>query len=525
MERHFDFLIIGSGVAGLSFALKVAEHGSVCIISKTKLEETNTSYAQGGIAAVTYAPDSYAKHIEDTMIAGDGICNRDVVEMVVREAPERIQELVSWGAQFDIKEDGKFDLNREGGHSEHRVLHHKDNTGFEIQRALTQRVKNHPNIQTLDYHFGIELITQHHLGMQVTRRTPDIACYGAYVLNMRTNAVDTILSKVTYLATGGSGNIYQTTTNPLISTGDGPAMVYRAKGAVEHMEFVQFHPTSLYNTGERPSFLITEAMRGFGAILKTRDGIEFMHRYDKRESLAPRDIVARAIDSEMKASGSDFVYLDCRHLDSEKLATHFPNIVDKCRSLGIELDRDMIPVVPAAHYFCGGIKVDINGLSSIAHLFAGGECASTGLHGANRLASNSLLEAVVFSHRSAIKAIETKSLVRFTQGVPDWNDSGTSNPEEMVLITQNMKELQQIMSYYVGIVRSNLRLKRAFDRLEILYRETEDLYKKSTLSQQLCELRNAITIGYLVIVQAKERKESRGLHFSIDYKKKHREYN
>lgn len=524
MERHCDFLVIGSGVAGLSFALKVAEFGSVCIVSKSKLDETNTSYAQGGIAAVTYAPDSYAKHIEDTMIAGDGICNREVVEMVVREAPERIKELVSWGAKFDKKEDGKFDLNREGGHSEYRVLHHKDNTGFEIQRALTQRVLNHPNITSLDYHFAVEIITQHHLGMEVTRRSQDVECYGAYVLNMRTNSVDTILSKVTYIATGGSGNVYQTTTNPLISTGDGPAMVYRAKGRVENMEFVQFHPTSLYNPGERPSFLITEALRGFGAILKTREGQEFMHRYDKRESLAPRDIVARAIDSEMKASGSDFVFLDCRHLNQGRLQEHFPNIVEKCRSLGIELERDMIPVVPAAHYFCGGIKVDLDGLSSIGHLFAGGECASTGLHGANRLASNSLLEAVVFSHRSAQKAIEKASATIIKTGVPEWNDSGTSNPEEMVLITQNMKELQQIMSYYVGIVRSNLRLKRALDRLDIIYRETEDLYKKSTVSQQICELRNAITVAYLVIVQAKERKESRGLHFSIDYKKKHREF-
>jgi L-aspartate oxidase len=524
MERYFDFLVVGSGVAGLSFAIKVAERGTVCIISKTKLEETNTSYAQGGIAAVTYAPDSYAKHIEDTMIAGDGICNREIVEMVVREAPERIQELVQWGANFDKKEDGKFDLNREGGHSESRVLHHKDNTGFEIQRALTQRVLNHPKITSMDYHFAVELITQHHLGQEVNRRTNGIECYGAYVFNMRTNSVDTIHSKVTYIATGGSGNVYQTTTNPVISTGDGAAMVFRAKGVVENMEFVQFHPTSLYNPGERPSFLITEALRGFGAVLKTREGLEFMHRYDKRESLAPRDIVARAIDSEMKASGSDYVYLDCRHLNQERLTSHFPNIVEKCNLLGIYLDRDMIPVVPAAHYFCGGIKTDAHGLTSIQRLYAGGECASTGLHGANRLASNSLLEAVVFSHRSAVSAIELMQRTPFKNGIPDWNDSGTSNPEEMVLITQNMKELQQIMSYYVGIVRSNLRLKRAFDRTALIFKETEDLYKRSTVSQQLCELRNSITLAYLVITQAMARKESRGLHFSIDYKKKHREF-
>ncbi len=521
MEYKFDFLVIGTGVAGLSFALKVADYGKVCLISKTSLTETNTRYAQGGIAAVTYQPDSYEKHIADTLEAGDGLCKPSIVDLVVKEAPDRIQELIDWGAEFDKNPDGKYNLNREGGHSEHRVLHHKDNTGYEIQRALTQKVSEHPNISSFDHHFAVEIITQHHLGVKVTRRNTDTQCYGAYVLNKRNNKVDTILSKVTFLATGGAGNIYQTTTNPTIATGDGPAMVYRAKGAVENMEFVQFHPTSLYNPGERPSFLITEAMRGFGAILRTIEGKEFMHRYDKRESLAPRDIVARAIDSEMKASGSEHVYLDVRHLDYDELKSHFPMIVEKCESLGIYPNKELIPVVPAAHYFCGGIKVNEMGSSTIQNLYAGGECASTGLHGANRLASNSLLEAVVFSHRSAIDALGKINSINFQEGIPKWNDSGTSNPEEMVLITQNLKELQQIMSYYVGIVRSNLRLKRAFDRLEIIYRETETLFKKSTVSEEICELRNAINVAYLVIKQAMDRKESRGLHYTIDYKKKH----
>ncbi len=521
MEYTFDFLVIGTGVAGLSFALKVADYGKVCLISKTSITETNTRYAQGGIAAVTYQPDSYEKHYTDTIDAGDGLCDPTIVEMVVKEAPERINELIAWGAEFDKNPDGKYNLNREGGHSEYRVLHHKDNTGYEIQRALTQRVDDHKNIRSFDHHFAVELITQHHLGIKVTRRKTDTQCYGAYVLNKRTNAVDTVLSKITFLATGGAGNIYQTTTNPIIATGDGPAMVYRAKGLVDNMEFVQFHPTSLYNPGERPSFLITEAMRGFGGILRNIEKIEFMHRYDKRESLAPRDIVARAIDSEMKASGSEFVYLDVRHLDQRELRNHFPMIVEKCLSIGIDVGLELIPVVPAAHYFCGGIKVDPNGASSIKNLFAGGECASTGLHGANRLASNSLLEAVVFSHRSALQAINIIHSISHQTNIPKWNDSGTSNPEEMVLITQNLKELQQIMSYYVGIVRSNLRLKRAFDRLDIIYRETEDLFKKSTVSQEICELRNAINVAYLVIKQAMIRKESRGLHFTIDYKKKH----
>ncbi|MCF8370257.1 MAG: L-aspartate oxidase [Bacteroidales bacterium] len=521
MSKRFDFLVVGSGIAGLSYALKVADHGSVCIISKTSLDETNTRYAQGGIAAVTYQPDTIEKHLADTLSAGDGLCKPEIVEIVVKEGPGQITELVNWGTLFDKQPNGLFDLAKEGGHSEHRVLHHKDNTGYEIQMSLSKKVREHKNITILEKYFGIDLITQHQLGEDIQGKQDDIECYGIYALNIRNNQIETILAKTTFIATGGAGNIYQTTTNPPIATGDGLAMVYRAKGEIENMEFIQFHPTALYNPKERPSFLITEALRGFGAILKTSQGKEFMHKYDKRESLAPRDIVARAIDHEMKARGDDFVYLDATHLEEKNLKEHFPNIAKKCIELGIDISKDRIPVVPAAHYICGGIKVDTEGHSSIAHLYSAGESASTGLHGANRLASNSLLEAVVFSDRAAKDAIKSISSLEFMEGIPDWDDEGTSHPEEMILITQNLKELQQIMSNYVGIVRSNLRLKRAMDRLEIIYRETEDLYKKSTVSLQLCELRNAINVAYLIIKMASKRKESRGLHYTIDYPWKH----
>ena len=520
MRRRYDFLVIGSGIAGLSFALKVADKGSVCIISKTNLDETNTRYAQGGIAAVTYSPDTHEKHVSDTIIAGAGLCNEEVVKMVVNEGPDQIQELINWGTSFDKKENGMFDLNKEGGHSEERVLHHKDNTGFEIQRALTSRVLAHSNITALDKYFALDLISQHHQGDKVTRSEGGIECYGAYALNLRNNEIDTVLAKSTFIATGGAGNIYQTTTNPNIATGDGIAMAYRIKAVIENMEFVQFHPTSLFNPGERPSFLITEALRGFGAVLRNAHREEFMHKYDKRESLAPRDIVARAIDHERKALGSDYVYLDATHIDGEKLKDHFPNIYSKCEELGIDINKDLIPVVTAAHYFCGGIKVDDKGRTSVKYLYAAGECSSTGLHGANRLASNSLLEAVVFADKAAKDSIKMLSEIQFVDEIPSWDVEGTSHQEEMVLITQNMKELQQIMSNYVGIVRSNLRLKRAHDRLEIIYRETEELYKKSILSQKICELRNSINVAYLVIKMASKRKESRGLHCTVDYPEK-----
>lgn len=517
MKREFDFLVIGSGVAGLTYALKVSEYGSVAVVTKSELLDTNTVLAQGGIAAVFYKPDNFEKHIEDTYIAGDRYSNKEVVRIVVEEAPKRIQELIDWGAEFDKNKAGLYDLAREGGHSEKRILHHKDNTGWEIQRALIQSVKLHKNISVFEKHFSVDLITQHHLGQKVKRSDDNKECYGAYVLNLETEKVDTFLARSTMIATGGSGNLYQTTTNPTIATGDGIALVYRAKGLVENLEFLQFHPTALYNPDEKPAFLITEALRGFGAILKNGKGYEFMPKYDKRGSLAPRDIVARAIDSEMKLYGDDFVYLDCTHLEAESLKENFPNITAKCLIKGIDITKQPIPVIPAAHYQCGGVKVDLNGLSHIKNLYACGEVASTGLHGANRLASNSLSEAVVFSHRAAMHSIKMLSDRSIKANIPEWNFEGTTYPEEMVLITQNFKEMQMIMSNYVGIVRSNLRIERALNRLEIIYKETDELYRKSILSKQLCELRNLINVGYLVLKSAQNRKESLGLHYNIDY--------
>ncbi len=517
MRKNVDFLVLGSGIAGLSYALKVAKYGSVIIVTKAKAEETATKYAQGGIAAVMYTPDTYEKHIRDTIMAGDDLNDKEIVRITITESTDRVKELIEWGTNFDKKRSGKYDLAREGGHSEHRVLHHKDSTGLEIERALLDKTLNHPNIEFWENHFGIDILTQHHLGMEINSRTPDIQCYGAYVLDPKTNEIHTILAKTTLIATGGAGNVYNTTTNPHIATGDGIAMAHRAKASVENMEFIQFHPTSLYNPNEKPSFLITEAMRGFGAILKTVNGREFMKKYDKRGSLAPRDIVARSIDNEMKLSGDEYVHLDCTHLDKNELIKHFPRIYAKCLSIGIDITKDMIPVVPAAHYICGGIKTDKHGCTSIHNLYASGECASTGLHGANRLASNSLLESAVFSHRAAMNAIEKIKDTKIRHEIPDWDAEGTVFNEEMILITQSLKELQSLMASYVGIVRSNLRLKRALDRLETLYRETEELYGKSVLTEEICELRNLINVAYLIIKMATQRKESRGLHYSLDY--------
>lgn len=520
MQRKVDFLVIGSGSAGLIYALKVAEHGKVLILSKSGMDDTATSYAQGGIAVVMYSPDNYEKHIADTLKAGAGINDKNIVKITITESTERVKELIDWGTQFDKEKSGKYALAREGGHSEFRILHHQDNTGFEIQRALSEKVRQHPNIEILEQYFAIDLITQHHLNEEVNRRRTDIQCFGAYALNERTGQVETIIAKTTMVATGGMGNIYQTTTNPLFATGDGLAMAYRAKAQLENLEFVQFHPTSLYNPGEKPSFLITEALRGSGAILKTRKGKPFMEKYHPLGSLAPRDIVARAIDNEMKLSGDDFVYLDARDIDKNEILHHFPTIYAKCLSIGIDITKAMIPVVPAAHYACGGIKTDENGKTSIHNLYASGEVACTGLHGANRLASNSLLEATVFSHRASQDAIRAVRQLGFQENIPAWDAEGRVMNEEMILITQSKKELQAIMSSYVGIVRSNLRLQRAFDRLEILYKETEDLYEKSIVSKEICELRNMINVAYLVIKMAMNRKESIGLHYSIDYPNK-----
>jgi len=436
--------------------------------------------------------------------------------MVISEGPERISELINWGADFDKKITGEFDLAKEGGHSESRILHFKDATGLEIERKLIAKAHQHHNITIQTHYFALEIITQHHTGKLVTKDTPDKTCYGVYALNQLTGVIDTILSRVTLMASGGAGNVYRNTTNPRIATGDGIAMVYRAKGRANGMEFIQFHPTALYNPGERPSFLISEAVRGFGGVLKTKDGVEFMQNYDPRLSLAPRDIVARAIDNEMKVRGDDFVYLDCRHCEPIAFIEHFPNIHNKCISLGIDFSKDMLPVVPAAHYTCGGIAVDRNATTNIRNLYAAGECASTGLHGANRLASNSLLEAAVYAHRAFLHSSELVQKISFNEVIPEWNSEGTRRPEELILITHSLMELQNLMSDYVGIVRSDLRLKRAFDRLEILYQECESLYKKSVVSVPLMELRNLINVAYLIVKSAMERNENRGLHFNID---------
>ena len=556
-----DFLVIGSGIAGLTYALKVAEDCPDCtitILTKAQSDETNTKYAQGGVAGVMDMDhDSFEKHIEDTLIAGDGLCNREIVEIVVKEGVERIKEIIEWGAKFDKDNAGEYTLGKEGGHSESRILHHKDVTGREMERTLLAAVRDKPNIKLINHCFVVDIITQHHLGFLVTKATPDIACYGVYVINMQTNQIEKVISKVTLLAAGGNGQAYRTTTNPSIATGDGVAMMYRAKGRIENMEFIQFHPTALYEPGVAgQSFLITEAVRGDGAILRNNKGESFMERYDARKDLAPRDIVARAIDNEMKVAGTEHVYLDCRHMDIEKFVHHFPNIYEKCISIGIDVSKQMIPVAPAAHYSCGGIKTDEWGRTSINNLYACGECASTGLHGANRLASNSLLEAMVFAHRCYLHSVahlnlpQGKASLRhktrafgsesFHQvgntgpsggkvsppagggdldgaAIPDWNAAGTTAPKEMILITQSLKELQLLMSDYVGIVRTNVRLERAMKRLDLLHEETEALYQATEISPQLCEVRNLITVGYLITKGAQLRHESRGLHFNTDY--------
>jgi L-aspartate oxidase len=517
-----DFLVVGSGIAGLTFAYKMATRfpdKKVIVVTKAKSDETNTKYAQGGIAGVMdFSQDSFEKHIEDTLIAGDGLCNPEVVENVVKEGVERIRELINLGAQFDKDDTGEYKLGKEGGHSENRILHHKDVTGKEMERAWLSAVFKLKNVEFITHGFVLDLITQHHLGYLVTKSTTNIECYGVYLLDNSTHQVHIIQSKITLLATGGAGQVYRSTTNPSIATGDGIAMVYRAKGRIENMEFIQFHPTALYEPGVKgQSFLITEAVRGDGGILRNEKGEAFMEKYDHRKDLAPRDIVARAIDNEMKVHGTEYVYLDCRHMNMEKFKEHFPNIYQKCLSIGIDVEKQMIPVSPAAHYSCGGIKTDINGQTSILHLFAAGECASTGLHGANRLASNSLLEAMVFAHNSYEKAAELIDHISFVEQIPEWNAEGTKAPPEMILITQSKKELKQVMSDYVGIVRTNERLARAARRLDLLHEETERLYQRTEVSTELCELRNVITIGYLIVKSASFRKESRGLHFNTDY--------
>jgi L-aspartate oxidase len=518
-----DFLIIGSGIAGLSYAYKVAEHFrkknetiSISIITKVDEEEGNTKYAQGGIAAVTKQSDSFNKHIKDTIIAGGGLCNDDVVKMVVEEAPDRIDELIEWGTNFDKDEEGEYHLAKEGGHSAHRILHYKDITGNEIIRSLINKVENHPYITILNHHFAIDLITQHHLGEEVTRARPDKKCFGAYVLNRKTGKINTVLSKITLLATGGIGQAYLNTTNPTVATGDGVAMAYRAKALINNMEFVQFHPTALFNLNDNPSFLISEAVRGAGAILRNHEGTAFMGDYDDRKDLAPRDVVARAIDSEMKKSGHHHVFLDATNIDETKLKNHFPNIFEKCLSIGIDITKSYIPVVPAAHYLCGGIEVNKNAQSTINQLYACGECTNTGLHGGNRLASNSLVEALVYSHRAFISSVEEVISNTFQNNIPDWDDEGTTSQDEAILVSQSKTELQTVLSDYVGIVRSNERLERAISRLKLIYEESEDIYNQSKLSVSICELRNLRSVAYLVAKAAAHQKNNIGLHYNID---------
>lgn len=516
---NFDFLIIGSGIAGLTYAIKTAERfpdAKLAIVTKSDENESNTKYAQGGIAVVIdQLHDSFDQHIQDTLKAGDGLCDPEIVKIVVTEGYDRLLDLLKWGVNFDKNRQGNFDLGLEGGHSENRILHHKDLTGYEIERSLLEQVSKTPNIHVFTQHFAVDLITQHQLASKQANNPHKRQCFGAYVFNPETKTIDVFSAKITLLATGGVGQIYQNTTNPVIATGDGIAMAYRAKAQIKNMEFIQFHPTALFHPQTSPSFLISEAVRGFGALLRNKAGQLFMEKYDPRKELASRDIVSRAIDSELKKSGDDCVYLDCRHLDMNAFEKHFPTILHKVNEIGIDLKKSMIPVVPAAHYLCGGIQVNEYGQTSISNLYACGECSNTGLHGANRLASNSLLEALVFAHRCYLSAIETYQVAAIPEDILAWDEGNAKEPEELILITHNRKELQITMNDYVGIIRSDERLSRAENRLKILYEETEALYKRCKISTELIELRNMISVAYLVVKQSQRRSENRGAFFKI----------
>lgn len=516
MEYRSDFLIIGSGIAGLCFALKASRVGSVHIVTKKEKAESNTNYAQGGIAAVLGAQDSFAQHIEDTEVAGAGLCHRHVVETVVREGPERVQELMEWGVRF-TRHGTQLELGREGGHRQDRIVHAKDLTGREVERALLEALRDNPNVRIFENHLAVDLLTEHQLGIPPGRER-HIRCYGAYVLDVETDTIATFVAPVVVLCTGGCGHVYLHTTNPSIATGDGIAMGCRAGAVLANLEFMQFHPTTLFHPEAR-SFLITEAVRGFGAVLRNRAGVAFMQSYHPMKDLAPRDIVARAIDTEMKKSGEPCVYLDMTHLDSAMLRERFPNIYERCLFYKIDITRELVPVVPAAHYICGGVLTDLWARTSITGLYACGEVAGTGLHGANRLASNSLLEAVVFAHRAFLNAAEfvksqgRKALPKF----PEWNAEGTFNHEEWVLVAHDRKEVQSLMWDYVGIVRSTLRLHRALRRLLLINREVEDFYKRTRVTEGLVELRNLALVALLIVRCALRRKESRGLHYTTDY--------
>jgi len=511
-----DFLVVGSGLAGLTFALRAARHGTVLVVSKDRLPESATNYAQGGIASVWSPDDSFEAHVEDTLVAGAGLCHRDLVERVVREGPERIRELIALGTHFsrrDTNEDPEYDLGREGGHSHRRILHASDATGREIMRALVAAVRGEPNIRLLERHLAIDLLTD----AELYPAEQTVSCWGAYVLDRDSGTVHTATARATMLATGGAGKVYLYTSNPDIATGDGIAMAYRAGVPIANMEFIQFHPTCLFHPAAK-SFLVSEALRGEGAILRRPDGRPFMAAYHADAELAPRDIVARAIDNEMKVHGFDHVYLDISHRPKDFLLRRFPTIYERCMSFGVDLTREPIPVVPAAHYCCGGALTTADGATNIRRLYAAGEVAMTGLHGANRLASNSLLEALVLGHRAATHAVAAVAAdPAQPPALPAWNPGSATDSDESVVVTQNWDEIRRFMWNYVGIVRSNRRLARALHRIAALQEEIQQYYWDFTITGDLIELRNLALVAELIIVSAIRRKESRGLHYTIDY--------
>ncbi len=511
MTTTADFLVIGSGVAGVTFALKAAELGEVLILTKRSREDSNTLWAQGGIAAVMDPDDSPAAHVEDTLIAGAGLCHRVVVEICANEGPDRIRELIERGARFDHNDDGTLALTREGGHSARRVVHTADATGREVERALLERAHAHPNIRFLENTTAIDLIMLSRFG------GPE-QCAGAYALDERTQKVETYLARATVLATGGAGKVYLYTSNPDVATGDGVAMAFRAGAEIGNMEFYQFHPTCLYHPRAK-SFLITEALRGEGAILRLPDGTPFMERHDPRKDLAPRDIVARAIDFEMKRTGSEHVLLDITHKPKSFVEEHFPTISSECLKWGIDITSEPIPVVPAAHYMCGGITTNLHGQTTIPGLWAIGECAFTGLHGANRLASNSLLEGMVFGHRAAMRVGEQWRELEAgpLPDVPEWNPGDAVESDEEVIVTHDWDELRRTMWNYVGIVRSDSRLRRAARRIAMLQDEIREYYWRHLVTRDLLELRNIATVAQLIVECAAARRESRGLHYTVDY--------
>jgi L-aspartate oxidase len=515
-SEHWDYLIVGSGIAGLTFALGVADHGSVAIVTKDRSDESNSSYAQGGIATVWSPEDSFEAHIADTLTAGVGLCHEDVVEMVVRDGPERIRELIALGTRFDSHLEGdaiEYDLGREGGHSRRRVLHAGDLTGQEIVRALTVAVRRHPNVTIFENALAVDLLTDR----KRERSGENVSCWGAYVYDRRSGNVRTVSARATVLCTGGAGKVYLYTTNPDVATGDGIAIAYRAGATVGNMEFFQFHPTCLYHP-EAKSFLITEALRGEGAILRLPNGTPFMRDYHPDAELAPRDVVARAIDHEMKVRGCEHVYLDITHKPASWIEERFPNIVRRCREFGIDVTRQWIPVVPAAHYLCGGLVTDRDGRTRLRRLYACGEVAMTGLHGANRLASNSLLEALVFGHRAArhARAMLTDDATR-PPSMPDWNPGTAVNSDESVVVAQNWDEVRRTMWNFVGIVRSDRRLERARKRIAMIQEEIREYYWDFLVTGDLLELRNIATVAELIVRCALLRRESRGLHFTLDY--------